>query len=136
VPSHAPRPVRLALISGILIAAAAGAAAQAPSKPASVAGKWTVTLETESFTATSAIELKQDSEKITGTYTSTRYGAVPLEGKIKERAIEFAFKLNVEGTEVPMSYAGEVAADGQTMKGKASLGDMGAATWSAKRAPQ
>jgi hypothetical protein len=32
-----------------------------------------------------------------------------------------------------MSFTGEIAQDGQTMKGTAVLGEMGDATWTAKR---
>jgi len=120
-------------VSLVLGAAVLTAAAQTPAKPApTVTGKWAVTLETEAFTANPALELKQDGEKITGSYTG-RYGAFPLTGKIKERALEFSFKMNAEGTDVVMAFAGEVAVDGQTMKGRATLGEMGDATWSAKK---
>jgi hypothetical protein len=128
------RRLGLTALAGVLSAAAAlAAAAQAPAKPAAVAGKWTVTLETESFTATSALELKQDGEKLTGSYVSSRYGPSPLQGTIKDRAIAFGVKLNAEGTEVPMAFTGEVAADGQSMKGRASIAEMGEATWAARK---
>ena len=129
----------LALACGILSTAAFLAAAQAPqvpAKPAAVAGKWVVTLETEAFTATSTLELKQDGEKLTGTYTSQRYGPSPLTGTIKERALQFSFKMNAEGTEVQMAFSGEVSADGQTIKGKATIAEMGDAVWSAKKNPE
>ena len=128
-----------AVACGILTAAVVAAAAQAPQAPAktvSVAGKWAVTLETEAFTATSAIEFKQDGEKLTGTYTSQRYGPAPLAGTIKDRTLQFSFKLNAEGTEIQMAFSGEVAADGQTLKGKATIAEMGDATWSAKKSPE
>jgi hypothetical protein len=109
------------------------AAQEAPkTAPPSIAGKWALTLVTENFTATTALELKQEGEKITGTYTG-RYGSFPLEGTLKGRALEFAFTMNADGTPTAMSFAGEVAADGQTMKGKATLGEMGEATWTAAR---
>ena len=120
-------------IAACWMAGALALAAQTPAKPAPVAGKWAVTLETESFTATSALEFKQDGEKLTGTYTSSRYGATPLQGTIKDRAIEFTFKLNADGTEVAMAFKGEVAADGQAMKGRATIAEMGDATWTAKK---
>ena len=129
------RHARASIAAVALLGAAAVtlAAQQAPAKPAAVAGKWTVSLETEAFTATSALELKQDGEKLTGTYTSTRYGPSPLQGTVKDRAIQFAFKLNADGTEVPMTFTGEVATDGRTMKGRASIADMGDASWTAKK---
>jgi hypothetical protein len=124
---------RLLAVATMVAAGVSALAAQTPAKPAAVAGKWAVTLETEAFTANSGLELKQDAEKLTGTYTSSRYGATPLQGTIKDRAIEFSFKLSADGTDVPMTFKGEVATDGQTMKGRASISDMGEATWTAKR---
>jgi hypothetical protein len=128
----------------LVLAFAVGLAAREPrqgkpeqkpdSKAAStVAGKWTMTLDMSMGTATPSLDLKQDGAKITGTY-SGRYGAFPLEGMLKDRAIAFAFVMNAEGQSVTMTFAGEVAEDWQTMKGTAVLGEMGEATWSAKRA--
>jgi hypothetical protein len=99
---------------------------------ASVAGKWILALEMSQGTATPAIELKQDGERLTGTYTS-RYGVYQLQGTIKARTVEFGFTMSADGTPVPMTFTGELAADGQSMKGSATLGELGAATWTAKR---
>lgn len=127
------RPYVVLLLMALLGATATAVAHQTPAKPAAVAGKWTVSLEIESITATSGLELKQDGEKLTGSYISSRYGPVPLQGTVKDRVIEFTFKLNAEGTEVPMAFKGEVAADGLTMKGRASIAEMGEGTWSARK---
>jgi hypothetical protein len=89
-------------------------------------------LEMSMGTGTPTLELKQDADKITGTYTG-RYGTFQLEGKLKGRYIEFAFTMVAEDQSVEMSFAGEVAPDGQTMKGTAVLGELGDATWTAKR---
>ena len=98
----------------------------------SVAGKWNMTLEMSMGTGTPTLDLKQDGDKITGTYTG-RYGTFPLQGSLKERAIVFSVAMTAEGTSVTMSFVGEVAADGQTMKGTASLEEMGDMTWTAKK---
>jgi hypothetical protein len=126
---------RVWLMAALTVAAFAGVQAQEKGKPApvNITGKWTMSLEMEAFTATPGLEFKQDGEKVTGTYTSARYGAFPFQGKIKDRALEFTVKMNAEGTEIELSLSGEVAADGQTMKGKGSLSGVGDATWSAKR---
>lgn len=97
-----------------------------------VAGKWAMTLEMSMGTGTPTLDLKQDGEKITGTYTG-RYGTFDLQGSVKERAIQFSFTMSAEGQSVTMSFTGEIAQDGQTMKGTAVLGEMGDATWTAKR---
>ena len=41
--------------------------------------------------------------------------------------------MSAEGTDVEMSFAGEIAADFKSMKGTADLGGMGSATWTATR---
>ena len=125
----------LAVVSLLVVTAGIAVSGQQQSKPetpASVAGKWAMTLEMSMGTGTPTLELKQDGEKITGTYTG-RYGTFALEGAIKGRAIEFAVTMSAEDQTVTMRFAGEVAADGQTMKGTAALADLGEATWSAKK---
>ena len=97
-----------------------------------VAGKWAMTLEMSMGTATPALDLKQDGAKITGTYTG-RYGTFELQGSLKDHVIVFSFTMSAEGQAVTMSFEGEVSSDAQSMKGTASLADMGDATWSAKR---
>ena len=116
-------------------ASIAVASAQTPSKPPSVniTGKWTVSLELESITATPAVEFKQEGEKLTGTYTG-RYGSFPFEGRIKDRGLEFVVKMNAEGMDVQMAFSGEVAADAQSIRGKVTLAEMGDGTWTAVRA--
>lgn len=112
--------------------------AQQQSNPAqkkaalNVTGKWTMTLDMSMGTGTPGLDLKQDGEKITGTY-SGRYGDSKLEGTLKERTIEFTVTMVAEGESVSMSFGGQVAEDGQTMKGTAVLGELGDATWSAKK---
>lgn len=135
---------KLALLAAFAFAmtAAAGAAARPQGKPdqpqpekksaVNVAGKWSMTLDMSMGTANPGLELKQDGTKITGTYTG-RYGAFSLEGTLKDRTIQFSFVMGAEGQTVTMTFSGEVAPDAQTMKGTASLGEMGDATWSAKR---
>ena len=115
-----------------VVAAGAAAQGQKPQAALDVTGNWTMSLEMSMGTATPALVLKQDGETISGTYTG-RYGTSELHGTLKDRAIAFNFEMGPAGETVTMSFAGEVSADGQTMKGTADLGEMGEATWSAKK---
>ena len=101
----------------------------------SLTGKWAMELNMSMGQSTPALNLKQDGEKITGTYTS-RYGTFPLEGTLKVRAVQMFVTISVEGTQVDMAFTGEVAADGQSMKGEADLGQAGDATWVARKEKQ
>ena len=124
-------------VIAIAVAAVAGVAAQAQQPPSppppAVAGTWIMTIQMEMGTATPAVEFKQDGAKITGTYTG-RYGAFPLTGTIKARTLQFTFTMTAEGTEVEMSFTGEVAPDSQSIiKGQADMAGAGQASWTAKR---
>jgi len=126
----------LALAAGVgafLPEATAGGQARPDRKSVpNVTGKWVMTLDMSMGVASPMLELKQDGEKLTGTYTG-RYGTFALDGSLKATAIQFSFTMGAEGQESVMSFAGEVSADGTAMKGTASLGEMGDATWTAKK---
>ena len=131
--------VALALVLAVGAGAARAAAhgddglpSQEKKAALNVAGKWAMTLEMSMGAATPALELKQDGEDLTGTYTG-RYGTFELQGSLKGHVIVFSFTMSAEGQAVTMSFEGEVSSDAQSMKGTASLADMGDATWSAKR---
>jgi hypothetical protein len=105
-----------------------------PAPPPTLTGKWTMAIEIQGTTATPALELVQEGEKITGTYAG-RYGKYQVTGTLKARALQFSFTMNAEGTEVQMIFRGEVAADFQSIKGEADMAGAGeAVAWSAARA--
>ncbi len=100
-------------------------------EPAKVAGKWNVTLELSSITGHPVITLKQDGEKLTGTYEG-RYGESALAGTVKEKEITFTVTFVAEGMQTQGVYTGKV--DGDTMGGDVSYEGAGDGTWSAVRA--
>ena len=102
-------------------------------EPANVAGKWNVTMQLESITGHPIILLKQDGEKLTGTYEG-RYGQSELKGSIKDKEIEFTVSIVAEGMQTQGVFAGKV--DGDTMGGEVSCEGAGDGTWSATRAKQ
>ena len=95
-----------------------------------VSGNWKLTLETPNGAASPSLVLKQDGEKLTGTYKG-RFGESPLEGTVKGKDIKFTVKVNAQGQEFVLEYTGAV--EGDTMKGKAKFGDMGEADFSGKK---
>ncbi len=126
----------LLLVAAAVVWAPPASAQKTEKKSApNVTGKWAMTLEMSMGTGTPTLDLKQDGEKLSGTYTG-RYGTFDLLGSLKERKIQFSFAMTAEGETVAMSFAGEVAEDGQTMKGTAVLGELGDATWTAARNKQ
>ena len=117
----------------LAILALSAFAAAVSAAPANVAGKWNVTLQLESITGHPVILLKQDGEKLTGTYEG-RYGQSELKGSIKEKDIEFTVSIVAEGMQTQGVFAGKV--DGDTMSGDVSYEGAGDGTWSATRVKQ
>jgi hypothetical protein len=101
-------------------------------EPAKVAGVWNFTVELEVGTGHPIVTLKQDGEKLTGTYEG-RYGPSPLEGSIKDNAIELRVSMSAEGVAVIGAFSGVVAGD--EMSGAVDFDQAGEGTWSAKKAP-
>jgi hypothetical protein len=123
---------RLALAVMIALAPILTARAQEAKAAPSVTGRWTMALNMSMGISRPALTLKQEGEKLTGTYAG-RYGTFPLQGTIKGRAIEFSLTMTVESEKVEMSFVGEVSEDAQSMRGDADLGQAGDGTWTAKR---
>src|SRR5262245_62757466 len=106
---------------------ARGLASASQDKPADVAGTWALTVETGAGTGTPSVTLKQDGEKLTGTYSSQVFGEQKVTGTIKGNAITFEFTGSMEGNSVKVTYTGTV--DKTTMKGKVTLGDVAEGTF-------
>jgi hypothetical protein len=101
-------------------------------EPAKVAGVWKFTVELGVGTGHPTVTIKQDGEKITGTYDG-RYGPSPLEGTIKDNKIDFTVSMTAEGAAVIGTFTGVVEADG--MSGSVAFDQAGDGTWSAVKAP-
>ena len=134
--------MRALVLAFAFVAAASAAAAQTPApsqvpapKAIDVTGKWTVALELSIGTSNPTLTLKQDGAKVTGTYTSARYGDAKLTGTIDDkRQITFQVALSAEGMDVTMFFSGEVSADGQMIaKGVVNIEGLGEGTWAAKK---
>ena len=100
-------------------------------KAQDVAGAWALTVETAQGTGNPTLTLKQDGEKLTGTYLSQVFGEREVTGSIKGDAISFSFTASIEGNTLNVTYSGTV--DKDTMKGKVAFGDLGEGTFTATR---
>lgn len=110
------------LLTTVLAIAATAAGGQQ-----NVTGTWKVTVESQAGTGNPTVVLKQEGEKLTGTYKG-QLGEAPLEGTLKGNDITFSFKVNVQGQDLQVDYVGTVEG-GKTMKGKVKLGDFGEGTF-------
>ncbi|HEX8186321.1 MAG TPA: hypothetical protein VF747_16265, partial [Blastocatellia bacterium] len=103
--------------------------------PASdITGVWEFAVELDSGgTGAPAFTLKQEGEKITGTYKGP-LGEAPVTGTIKGSDFKVSYKVNVQGQEVEGTYAGKLTgADTMTGTVTFSISDLGSGKWTAKR---
>jgi hypothetical protein len=114
----------------IIIAAFLPAALTVGAQSTNVSGNWGVTLKTPDGPTRASLVLKQEGDKLTGTYKG-QFGESPLEGTVKGKEIKFTVKVKAQGQELLLEYVGAIE-DG-TMKGKVKLGDMGEADFSGGR---
>jgi hypothetical protein len=106
---------RALTVLAVVTAFATVAAAQA----ANVTGTWIFNVETGQGSGSPTLTFKQDGEKLTGHYSSQTLGEADLTGTVKGSAIQFAFNVNAQGTQIDVVYAGTV--EGATMKGTVNM---------------
>jgi len=100
---------------------------------ADVSGTWQLTVETSQGSGTPTLILKQDGEKLTGTFTSQIFGEAKITGTVKANVIEFAFSGDAGGQTLQVNYKGTVES-ATAMKGTAVYaGFDDKATWTATK---
>ncbi|HVZ63862.1 MAG TPA: hypothetical protein VG936_04675 [Lacunisphaera sp.] len=127
--------LRLFTVSCAFLAVAATRADDkpaAPAAPVNAAGTWNCEIETPQGKGTPTFTFTQDGDKLTGHYKGF-FGEALVTGSPKGDAITFSFKASGPNGEVEMTYIGTVSGD--TMKGKAKIGDFGEADFTGKRQP-
>ncbi|HMG35182.1 MAG TPA: hypothetical protein VKM94_14680 [Blastocatellia bacterium] len=111
-------------------AAPAGGGSSQPSGATNITGTWDFQVETAGGTGTPVFTFKQDGENLTGHYKG-QLGEAPVTGTVKGTDAKFTIKVNFQGQDLTIVYNGKV--DGNSMKGTAALGDLGEATFTAKK---
>ena len=97
---------------------------------ANVAGEWDFQVETQAGTGTPHFSLKQDGSNVTGNYKG-QLGEAPVTGTVKGNELTMTFKVSPQGSELAVTYVGTV--EGDTIKGKVTLGELGEGTFSGKK---
>jgi hypothetical protein len=121
-----------ACVGSILLLALVLSATWLPAKPgaADVTGTWEMEVKSQEGTAHPTITLRQEGEKVTGTYQG-KIGESALEGTVRGSDIRFAVNLKFQDVSYTVTYTGTVSGD--HMEGATRFGDAGSGTWSAKR---
>ena len=95
---------------------------------ASVSGTWKAKVDLGGQGGSPTFALKQDGEKLTGTYSGA-LGDAPLTGTLKGNAITFDFE--AQGAKV--HYEGKLNADGTQMEGTCDYGGQASGTFTATK---
>jgi hypothetical protein len=96
----------------------------------SVAGDWEITITSPMGTRTTPISLKQDGEKLTGSFKS-QAGELPVEGSISGSDVKLTFTINFQGQSLPITMTG--TSDGSSITGKTDFGGFAEGEFSARR---
>jgi len=126
----------LSLVLGSMVQAASvdpgRAAAPAGSALQSVAGTWSLRVETSAGAGTPTVVLMQDGTTLTGTYRG-RFGDQPVTGSVSGRSIRFTFRVSGPMGSAQVTYTGTV--DGDTMSGTMQMGERMDGRFTGKRTP-
>jgi hypothetical protein len=98
---------------------------------ADITGKWRFTVETEMGSGTPTFVLKQDGEKVSGTY-SGQLGEAPVAGTVKGDNVELQLEVAPQGDKIVVKYSGTLDGDDK-MKGSVEFGSLGKGTFTAER---
>ena len=109
------------LIAAVLLASSGAVWAQdspqtppSDTKPANVAGTWSLSFETPNGTMTQTLTLTQDGTSLSGTIGGDR-GNSDVKGSVSGNSVNFSSTRKGQRGTFTMNYAG--AADGDTIKG-------------------
>lgn len=94
-----------------------------------ISGTWIMEVLTDAGSGTPTFVLKQDGEKITGTYTG-QLGDSPATGTLKGNVIHLEF--SIQGNLI--TYDGTVTSSSE-MSGKVNLAEMASGTFKGKKKP-
>jgi len=95
---------------------------------ADISGTWNATVQTDMGGGTPVFLLKQNGEKLTGTYSGS-LGEAPVTGTV--RGQDVTLEIEIQGARIV--YTGKLDAEGRKMEGKVDLAGMASGTFTAAR---
>ena len=116
------RPYLIGVVATALLTLARPTVAEDQKSPIDVTGTWSWTYKTrDGQDATAKLKLKQDGDKVTGTYVARAGQEDPVEnGKLKGDEVTFDVNRVINGQKMKFEYKGKVAGD--TIIGKITFG--------------
>jgi hypothetical protein len=104
-----------------------------PSKePASIAGKWAMSVQTQNGNTDATLDIKVDGKKVTGTAGSPQ-GTIPINGEYADGKLKFELTYPTGNGDIQIVFTGALKSDG-TLAGTMILPQGDPSPWTASRA--
>lgn len=117
-----------------LVVALLGATAFTAAVLHDLSGRWMLAVVTDNGTGYPTLELKQDGDKVTGTYTSNAMGNRSISGTVRGDTLAFTLSASGAGEGVVLTYTARIIGT-DSLNGNVDFAGMGGASFSGKRQP-
>jgi hypothetical protein len=101
------------------------------SAPVKIDGSWTLTVQYLRGEGTQKFTLRQEGGEVNGRHDGEHYNG-RLRGRVRGDQVELRTVMEVPGNPIHWTFTGSV--QGNSMSGKADMGEYGPASWTAVRA--
>lgn len=95
-------------------------------------GRWTLAVVTDNGTGYPVLDLKQDGEKITGSYTSNAMGSRTIQGNVRGDSLIFVLSASGMGEGVVLTYAAHIVTP-DSLNGFVDFAGQGGANFTGRR---
>lgn len=112
------------------VAAVAFISTAAMAADVNVTGLWTMQVETQAGSGSPTFDLKQEGSTVTGQYKG-QLGEAPVTGTLQGNELTLTYNVSGQGMKLTVTYTGTV--EGDSIKGKVSLGELGDGTFTGKK---
>ena len=92
---------------------------------ADVSGKWTMSVNTPNGPTESTATWKQTGDTLSGTIESEMMGSAKVTGMVKGDTVRFAFTVDIQGQQIPLTAGGVLNKTADAMEGTVSAAGMG-----------
>lgn len=95
-------------------------------------GRWQLAVVTDNGTGYPILELKQEGERVTGSYTSNAMGNRTISGTVRGDTLSFVLSASGAGEGVVLTYTARIVTP-DSLNGSVDFAGMGGATFTGRR---
>ncbi len=97
-----------------------------------VTGRWMLAVVTDNGTGYPVLELKQEGERVTGSYTSNAMGSRTITGTVRGDTLSFALSASGAGEGMVLTYTAHIV-NADSLNGAVDFAGQGGARFTGKR---